>query len=118
MSKNIKLTDGLVAESDFILLRKSINRGELQRLVLELWEREPEIAVGVSEQFDFVLKLLSTVSMTAQHRAKVINHLSILTWSSALVIESAHRRAWEDFLPSIETTKPTGGGFKSEGGAK
>ncbi|MGB7158987.1 MAG: hypothetical protein WBD40_13020 [Tepidisphaeraceae bacterium] len=101
MNKN-KLTDGFVTEDDFVHVTDTIRRDDFQRIVYELITREPEIAFGVSERFDHMLALLEGVSMSIKQRAVIQKHLTLLTWSPLLALARAHRRAWEDFLPSAD----------------
>src|SRR5687768_2233880 len=101
MNKN-KLTDGFVTEADFVHVTDSIGRNDFQRIVHELIACEPEIAFGVSERFSHMLTLLEGVSMSINQRATIQKHLTLLTWSPLLALARAHRRAWEDFLPSAD----------------
>ena len=99
---NKKITDALVTEDDFIHVKDAISRNAFQALVCELIVREPEIAFGVAERFDHMLTLLEGATMSVRQRAIVQRHLTLLTWTPLLALGRAHRRAWEDFLPSTE----------------
>ncbi len=99
---NKKITDALVTEDDFIHVKDAISRNAFQTLVCELIVREPEIAFGVAERFDHMLTLLEGATMSVRQRAIVQRHLTLLTWTPLLALARAHRRAWEDFLPSTE----------------
>ena len=67
--------------------------------------REPEIAFGVSERFDRLLTLIASLNLTEQHRDSLTKQMSLLVWSPLLALERAHRRQWNDFLPSTDDTK-------------
>ena len=109
MSKTSKITDGLVIGEDFIHFQDATNRGEFKQLVFDLCQREPEIVFGIAEQFDLVLSLLNGASMSIKQRAILERKITLMLWIPLLVLERAHRRAWEDFLPSVEPGRAEGG---------
>lgn len=99
MDKTIP-TDALVTPEDVIQIKAEINRGELKRLVLELTVREPEVMIVLSEKFDLVTTLLDGAGLSIKQRAVLMKQLSLLAWMPLLLSDRAHRRSWDDFLPS------------------
>lgn len=112
MSKTIA-TDALV--EDVLQIKGQIDRGDFQRLVLEFVIREPELAVLVSEKYDLILTMLECASLSIKHRVILKKHLSLLVWTPLLLLNQAHRRGWDDFLPSEDAADDEPG---QEGGGE
>ena len=113
MDKTIP-TDALVTAEDVLQIKAEINRGDLKRLVLELTVREPEVMILLSEKFDLVTTLLDGAGLSIKQRAVLMKQLSLLAWMPLLLSDRAHRRSWNDFLPS----EPAADESDEEGGAK
>jgi hypothetical protein len=114
MDKTPKPHDCFVTDEDFIHVQDAVSRNQFNDLVYDLMTREPDMAVDVSERFSHMLTLLDGVSMSIKQREIIKKHLALLTWTPLLALARAHRRAWEDFLPSTEVVDES----DSEGGAE
>lgn len=102
MNDTTKRNDFLITESDIGDLKAQINRGDFMQVVYELCAREPELAFVVSERFSRILTLLEPAMPTDEQQALITKHLSLLVWPPLLLLDRAHRRAWDGFLPLEE----------------
>ena len=118
MSNSIP-TDSLLSAADVLQIKADVNRGEFKRMEFELVSREPELAIAVSEKYDLVTTILEGAGLSIKQRAVLSKQLSLLVWTPLLLLDRAHRRGWNDFLPSEDvidesdhdgTTQPNGGG--------
>ena len=76
-----KVSDALVTADDFINIHNAIGQGDYKRLVYEMIAREPEIAFGISERFERLLKLIASLNLTDENRDILTNQMSLLVWS-------------------------------------
>ena len=102
MYQTIQPIEGFVDEGDFAFVRDAVSNNHFPQLVRDLIDREPEIAFGVSEHFDRILRMLNGLPMSPGRPWR-----SSASDAAGLVAVDRHhpryRRAWEDFLPSDET---------------
>jgi len=113
MSKTIP-TDALVTVADVEQIKAEVVRGDFKRLVLELVVREPDLTIAVSERYDHILSMLERAMLTIKQRADLSKQMSLLVWLPILLMGRAHRREWDDFLPTEQAI----GGPDEEGGGK
>jgi hypothetical protein len=92
--------DCFVKEDDVLKLKGEIDRGEFAHLVYGLVERETELAIAIAERFDLVSSLVEGCSLSIRARASLTKQLALLAWMPALLLDRAHRRSWDEFLPS------------------
>lgn len=92
--------DCIVKEDDVLRLKGDIDRGQLAHLVYGLVERETELAIAIAERFDLVSSLVESCGMSIRARASLSKQLALLAWMPALLLDRAHRRNWDEFLPS------------------
>ncbi len=107
-------TDALITAEDVMNIKAEIDRGNFKRMVYELVIREPELAIALAQKFDLVTTLLQGATMSIKQRAVVEKQLTLLVWTPLLLLNSAHRRGWDDFLPSEDVVDESG----EEGGAE
>lgn len=112
-------TDALVTAGDVLRIKTQISRGDFKRLVYELVSREPELVIAISERFDLVTTMLERAALSDKQRADLMPQLSLLTWTHVLLLDRAHRRHWDDFLPSEEVMEASEPGEDApQGGAE
>lgn len=107
-------TDALITAEDVMNIKAEIDRGHFKRMVYERVIRKPELAIALAQKFDLVTTLLQGATMSIKQRAVVEKQLTLLIWTPVLLLARAHRRSWDDFLPSEEATDES----DSEGGAE
>jgi hypothetical protein len=101
-------TDALVTPQDVSQIKAEINRRELQQLVHRLAISEPEIAVLIAEQNAKIFSLLDETHLPSGHVALFRRYLALVTWTPLILLDRAHRREWNDFLPSENTEDQSG----------
>lgn len=117
MSKTTNI-DALVTADDFPQLKTEIDRGEFKRLVDELVAREPELTIALAEKYDLISTMLEGAPLSIKNRAMLSKHLCLAVWAPLLLLDRAHRRNWNDFLPSEEiATEPPREATDQNGGA-
>jgi hypothetical protein len=110
MTNKTTRTDALVTADDVLNFKAQVDRSDFQRLAHELIAREPELTIALSEKFDLVLTLLEGATMSIKQRAVVRKQVTLLVWMPVLLMAHAHRRSWDDFLPSEEAMDEPAGG--------
>jgi hypothetical protein len=101
---NTRNIDAIVTADDFLHLKAEIDRGEFKRLVDELVAREPELTIALSERYDLIATMLESAPLSIRNRAMMSKHLCLAVWAPLLLLDRAHRRNWNDFLPSDDIT--------------
>ena len=100
---NIRIIDAIVTAEDFVQLKAEIDRGGFKRLVDELVAREPELTIALSEKYGLITTLLEGAPLSIKNSAMLSKHLCLADWAPLLLLDRAHRRNWNDFLPSDDT---------------
>jgi hypothetical protein len=114
MKNKTILTDALVTADDVLSFKTAVDRGDFKRLVYELVTQEPEVAIALSQKFERVNTMLQGATMPIKQRAIVKKQLTLLVWMPVLLVSQAHRRSWNDFLPSEQVIDESA----DEGGAQ
>ncbi len=94
-------TDAMVSIADVNEMKRKIMNGEWALAAEELMTREPEIAFLVATKFDKILAKLHEAN-PAVPDSYFSRELFMLVWRPLIMLDYAHRRQWEDFLPQDE----------------
>lgn len=97
---NTHHSDNIVSEEDFILINAAIRREQYINVVSPLMEREPELAINIARRNDRLNTLLDAAVMSPETRQAIRKQILFLSWVPLLVLDRAHRRQWDDFLPA------------------
>jgi hypothetical protein len=104
MNEKIR-TDILITLKDVDQVRTDVQSGCWKTAVYDLLGREPELAVAVSRRFQHIQRVLSRFEIPAKDWQYITHQMSLLAWVPAVLIDRAHRRLWDGFLPSEETAE-------------
>ena len=101
-------TDALVTADDVSQIKAEVDRADFRKLVYELVAREPELGILISEKYDYITTMLDGAGLSVRQRGVLYRQLPLLFWAPVIVLDRAHRRGWNDFLPSEEVIDQPG----------
>jgi hypothetical protein len=101
--KQQKRHDGFVSDDEFLYVKDAISRDQFKDLVYDLMAREPDLAIAVAMRIERFKTILKGFSLTDEQRLMLDRKITLLVWVPLLALTRAHRRAWEDFLPAMDS---------------
>src|SRR4051794_1462586 len=106
MNNDEKRSDGLISEWDVVRVIEEMNTTRLQEDVVGLLAREPELMMVVTDRMSKIWPLIDGREFSFEQRQKLERQLQLLLWVPMVLLDRAHRRLWDKFLPD-EGDAPT-----------
>jgi len=92
-------TDAIIREADIRQINKDIETHVWHHAIYELLRREPELALVFGERLGKINTLLEQAISDPNLRQRLETQIYLMMWVPMILLDRAHRRLWEDFLP-------------------
>jgi hypothetical protein len=97
--KSMNATDALISPADVRQIKDDIVTHKWHEAIYEMLQREPELVLVFSDRLEKIYALLEQAIPDAEQRQRLERQIHLLLWVPMVLLNRAHRRLWESFLP-------------------
>lgn len=98
-------SESLITDADLAQAKVEANPADLQRNMLALFAREPKLAEVLAPHWNHIERMCDALKLNDHQKEMLGAQISFMTSESLLLLDRAHRRLWDGFLPASSTAK-------------
>jgi hypothetical protein len=92
-------SESIISDADVQQINDDIMSRKWHDAICEMMMREPSLTVDFGDRLEKLEALLQQTIPNARQRERLTKQIYLLVWVPLILLDRAHRRLWDGFLP-------------------